>query len=116
MGGVTPPPSDPNRTTDAVARVQADAAAIDGTPNDGLPDVACGGSGGGGPLPRSGQTTSYGSGSDGDLRPGAAMSFTDNGDGTITDNVTGLMWEKKDDSNGIHGKDNTYTCVGSVVW
>ena len=25
------------------------------------------------------------------------MSFTDNGDGTITDNVTGLMWQQEDD-------------------
>lgn len=27
--------------------------------------------------------------------PGNAPSYTDNGDGTITDNVTGLMWEKE---------------------
>ena len=38
-----------------------------------------------------------------------ALSYTDNGDGTITDNNTGLMWEKKDDSGGIHGQNNTYT-------
>jgi len=25
------------------------------------------------------------------------MSFTDNGDGTVTDNVTGLVWQKQDD-------------------
>ncbi len=56
-----------------------------------------------------GQTMSYGSGSDGDLRGGAAVSYTDNGDGTITDNRTGLMWEKKDDSTGIHGRENLYT-------
>ncbi|HYD46761.1 MAG TPA: DUF1566 domain-containing protein [Terriglobales bacterium] len=59
-------------------------------------------------FPRSGQTTSYGAGSDGDVQAGE-HSYTDNGDGTITDNVTGLMWEKKDDSGGIHDKDNTYT-------
>jgi hypothetical protein len=64
---------------------------------------------------KTGQTTSYGTGSDGDLEkgqpPGVGMprSFTDNGDGTITDNNTGLMWEKKDDSGGIHDKDDTYT-------
>ena len=60
-------------------------------------------------FPASGQTTAYGPGSDGDVRAGAALSYTDNGDGTITDNNTGLMWEKKDDSGGIHGQDNTYT-------
>jgi hypothetical protein len=60
-------------------------------------------------LPASGQTTSYGPGSDGDVRAGAALSYTDNGDGTITDNNTGLMWEKKDDSGGIHDMNNFYT-------
>lgn len=60
-------------------------------------------------LPASGQVTSYGPGSDGDVRAGFALSYTDNGDGTITDNNTGLMWEKKDNSGGIHGKDNRYT-------
>jgi hypothetical protein len=71
----------------------------DGTP---LPD-----SGGG--LLVTGQTTSYGAGTDGDLQLGTARSFTDNGDGTITDNVTGLMWEKKSDDGSVHDKDNLYT-------
>jgi hypothetical protein len=30
------------------------------------------------------------------------LHLVDNGDGTITDNQTGLMWEKKDDAGGIH--------------
>ncbi len=60
-------------------------------------------------FPASGQTTAYGAGSDGDVRAGAALSYTDNGDGTISDNNTGLMWEKKDDSGSIHDKDNSYT-------
>jgi hypothetical protein len=60
-------------------------------------------------LPATGQTTSYGPGSDGDVQAGAALSYVDNGDGTITDNNTGLMWEKQDDSGGIHDKDNRYT-------
>ena len=64
-------------------------------------------------LPRSGQTTSDGAGSDGAVQAGSAMSFTDNGNGTITDNVTGLMWEKKDDSGGIHDMDNVYTWSGA---
>lgn len=59
-------------------------------------------------FPASGQTTSYGAGSDGNLQPGATLSFTDNGDGTVTDNNTGLMWEKKGDAGGVHDKDNTY--------
>ncbi len=62
-----------------------------------------------GGVPKTGQTTAYGTGSDGDLQKGAARSFTDNGDGTITDNLTGLMWEKKSDDGSIHDKDNGYS-------
>lgn len=60
-------------------------------------------------LLKSGQTTSRGPGSDGAVQAGIARSFKDNGDGTITDDATGLMWEKQDDSGGIHDKDNVYT-------
>jgi hypothetical protein len=35
--------------------------------------------------------------------------YTDNGDHTVTDNLSGLTWEKKDNAGGIHDKDNTYT-------
>jgi hypothetical protein len=62
---------------------------------------------------KTGQTTPYGTGSDGDVQAGAARSYTDNGDGTITDNATGLMWEKKDQSGGIHDRRNVYTWCGA---
>jgi hypothetical protein len=48
-------------------------------------------------VPKTGQTTSYGTGDDGDLEKGVAWPnprFTDNGDGTVTDNLTGLIWLK----------------------
>ena len=49
-------------------------------------------------LPDTGQTTSYtdtwGEDSDYTINP---PSYTDNGDGTVTDNVTGLIWQKEDD-------------------
>jgi hypothetical protein len=35
--------------------------------------------------------------------------FVDNGDGTVTDTRTGLMWEQKTDDGSIHDKDNVYT-------
>lgn len=35
--------------------------------------------------------------------------YVDNCDGTVTDKMTGLMWEKKTDDGGIHDKDNLYT-------
>ncbi|HYB99070.1 MAG TPA: DUF1566 domain-containing protein [Candidatus Limnocylindrales bacterium] len=46
-------------------------------------------------APASGQRVTYGRGDDGSSHLGATLQFTDNGDGTITDQVTGLMWEKK---------------------
>jgi hypothetical protein len=52
-------------------------------------------------MPATGQTVSYGNGTDGDLQPGSTRTFTDNGDGTIADAVTGLMWEKKSDDGSV---------------
>ncbi|MBI5749112.1 MAG: DUF1566 domain-containing protein [Nitrospinae bacterium] len=50
-------------------------------------------------LPDTGQTTSYtttfGEDHDYTINP---PSYTDNGNGTITDNVTGLIWQKEDDN------------------
>jgi hypothetical protein len=59
------------------------------------------------PVGETGQVTCYnasgtaiacaGTGQDGDLRPGVqwpAPRFTDNGNGTVTDNLTGLIWLK----------------------
>lgn len=68
---------------------------------------------------KTGQTTCYdslgvaipctGTGQDGALQLGASRSFTDNGDGTITDNKTGLMWEKLSNDGSIHDRDNFYS-------
>jgi hypothetical protein len=47
------------------------------------------------PVEKTGQTTSYATGDDGDLEKGIDWPnprFTDNGDGTVTDNLTGLIW------------------------
>ena len=46
---------------------------------------------------KTGQTTSYATGDDGDLQHGVDWPeprFEDNGDGTITDHLTGLIWLK----------------------
>ena len=52
-----------------------------------------------GRLPDTGQTSSYtaifGEDSDYTIKP---PSYTDNGNGTVTDNVTGLVWQKTDDN------------------
>jgi hypothetical protein len=47
------------------------------------------------PVPQTGQTTSYGTRDDGALQKGVPFPnprFTDNGNGTITDNLTRLIW------------------------
>src|SRR5438034_4539784 len=71
------------------------------------------------PLPATGQTTCWdssgtvipctGTGQDGDLQKGAPLSYTDNGDGTLTDNNTGLVWEKQSSDGSIHDMGNAYT-------
>jgi hypothetical protein len=59
------------------------------------------------PVPRTGQTEVYASGDDGDLQLGVTwpeLRFTDNSDGTVTDNLTGLIWLKNAD------------CFGELNW
>ena len=59
------------------------------------------------PVPETGQTTSYGTRDDGALEAGVAWPvprFTDNGDGTIADNLTGLIWLKN------------ANCFGTRTW
>ena len=58
-------------------------------------------------IPRTGQTTSYAVGDDGDLRmgrPWPSPRFIDNSDGTVTDDLTGLIWLKN------------ANCFGGKVW
>ena len=71
-------------------------------------------------LPATGQTTCWnnngrvtpcaGTGQDGDTLAGAPLAYTDNEDGTVTDNNTGLIWEKQSLGDGsVHDDLNTYT-------
>jgi hypothetical protein len=58
---------------------------------------------------------------DGAVRAGAPLRYTDNGDGTVTDDNTGLMWEvKNDDAPSLHDKDATYRWSGDgsqeTIW
>lgn len=56
---------------------------------------------------KTGQTTSYATGDDGDLERGIGFvtpRFTDNSDGTVTDNQTGLIWLKN------------ANCFGARTW
>ena len=59
------------------------------------------------PVPKTGQTQSYAPGDDGDLQLGVQwpdLRFTDNGNGTVTDHLTGLIWLR--DAN----------CLGKLTW
>jgi hypothetical protein len=70
-------------------------------------------------YPATGQTTCYdvagsvilcaGTGQDGDVQAGATLGYVDNGDGTISDPNTGLMWEKLSDDGSIHDRNDRYT-------
>jgi hypothetical protein len=76
----------------------------------------------GGGVLKTGQSTCYetntsgalipcpGTGQDGELQVGATRSYTaDNGNGTIRDNITNLVWEKLTNDGTIHDVDNVYT-------
>ena len=55
-------------------------------------------------VPKTGQTTSFYSGDDGELQRGViwpSPRFMDWGDGTVTDNLTGLMWLKDCECLGV---------------
>lgn len=59
------------------------------------------------PVPRTGQSAVVATGDDGDLQLGVTWPnprFTDHGNGTVTDNLTGLIW--LDDAN----------CFGNQTW
>ncbi len=53
---------------------------------------------------------------DGTVQAGAPLSYTDNADGTITDNNTGLMWEKKGNLNGFLDFNNLHDADNSYIW
>ena len=65
---------------------------------------------------KTGQTTSYATGDDGDLEKGVAWPnprFTDNGNGTVTDNLTGLIWLKN--ANCANATRNWATALTDVA-
>lgn len=62
-----------------------------------------------GAFPATGQTAVKRAGDDGDLQLGAPFNLTDNGDGTISDANSGLMWEKKGRDGGMHDWNITFT-------
>ena len=56
------------------------------------------------PVAKTGQTTSYHTHDDGNLKKGVSWPstrFTDNGNGTVTDNLTGLIWLENANCAGV---------------
>ena len=57
---------------------------------------------------------------DGTVRAGAPLAYTDNGDGTVTDLNTGLMWEEKSRDGSLHDWGNMYVWSGDgsqvTIW
>jgi hypothetical protein len=63
-------------------------------------------------LPKTVQTESYVTGDDGDLEKGVAWlspRFTDNGNDTVKDNLTGLIWLQDANCNGAMTWSNALT-------
>jgi hypothetical protein len=56
-----------------------------------------------------GGTLACGTGCTFDTSACFATRFEDNGDGTITDNQTGLVWEKKSNDSSVHAVNKTYS-------
>jgi len=55
-----------------------------------------------------GSISCSGTGQDGELQVGVTFSYTDNGDGTVTDNRTGLTWQQ--------GTTTTYTWTNALAY
>jgi len=66
------------------------------------------------PVPDTGQTTSYAVGDDGyySVNP---RSYTDNGNGTVTDNFTKLVWQQQDDGQARGGEEAKGYCDASTL-
>ncbi|MGH7788796.1 MAG: DUF1566 domain-containing protein [Candidatus Binatia bacterium] len=103
-GGMCPTNGDQSATQSCITAHANEVAAA----------LMSGGTCGSGGLPRTGQTQcdqgagilgacpGSPAGQDGAVLAGAPRNYTDNGDGTVTDNVTGLMWEKLSVDGSIH--------------
>ena len=69
-------------------------------------------------ISKTGQTISYATGDDGDLQKGVGWPnprFTDNGDGTVTDNLTGLIWLKDANCFGLRTWDDALSDCNELV-
>jgi hypothetical protein len=77
-------------------------------PNSGIPA----------PVEKTGQTATYFTGDDGELNKGIVWPnarFTDNSDGTVTDNLTGLIWMKNATAFGVQDWNNALNISNNLA-
>ena len=70
------------------------------------------------PVPKTGQVVSYHSYDDGAFQSGVSMPnprFSDNGDGSATDNLTGLIWLKNANCFGAMLTPDAFNVVGNLA-
>jgi hypothetical protein len=70
------------------------------------------------PVPKTGQTNSMGTRDDGALQQGVAWltpRFTDNKNGTVTDNLTGLIWMKNTNAFGMQKWGDALTTANTLA-
>jgi len=75
------------------------------------------------PVPKTGQTIVYHAGDDGDTRRGVnwpSPRFKDNDNGTVTDNLTDLVWLKNakciDPAGGIVKTNGSLSWINAISW
>ena len=97
ISGDLEPPSGPAPTMHSLDEIYDKLITIENTVKGGCTDCTA-------PVPKTGQINTYGSGDDGDLQKGITWDsnsrFTENNNGTVTDNLTGLIWTKKANCGG----------------
>lgn len=129
----TEPAAGPGSTMNDLNTIMSIAPAIDNTNGAVAADVAAGktfwdltsgewgeqtGTAFGAPVPKTGQTTGYYAGDDGDLERGVSWPnprFTDNSDGTVTDNLTGLIWLKNANCYGTRSWTSALSVATSLA-
>ena len=137
MTTFTEPDSGPGSTMNTLDEIMDKAPEVDDTDGAGVADVGSGKkfwgltSGAWGlqtgtgtiatydaSVPKTGQTTSYATGDDGDLEKGVSWPnprFTDNGNGTVTDNLTGLIWLKNANCYGTRSWANALSDANALA-
>jgi hypothetical protein len=109
--GSLEPQSDPAPTMHTLDEIYEKLNSIENTVKGTCTDCTA-------PVPKTGQTNSYGPRDDGQLQKGVlwepSTRFTHNNDGTITDILTGLVWTKNANCDGDKSWDDALTYCNTL--